>query len=64
MINNNRKKNFLRLANKRMKKLTDQFRKIKNLSNKYNYEYDNDDVEIILISIRDEIKNLKTRFEC
>ena len=62
MKKDGRKKNFVRLSNKRMNNVINEFRKIKNLSNKYYYDYDEEDIEIMLSYIKDELDRLKQRF--
>ena len=54
---------FVRLANSRVNKAIKQIDLIGNLSNRSNYEYEDEDVDQIFRAIRSALKDARTRFE-
>jgi hypothetical protein len=58
-----KKAKFKRLANKRVNAVLDNFRLIENLSNKYNYQYNNEQIDKIFQAIQDKINNTKAKFQ-
>ena len=59
---NIKRNNFIRIANIRLHKSLHYLKTIKNLSNIYHYDYDNEDIEIITLMLEDELDRLKQRF--
>jgi len=57
------RKNFVRLANKRVSNAIKAMQLVGNLSNKSNYDYADDDVAKILKALQDELNACKKRFE-
>ncbi|HUW88074.1 MAG TPA: hypothetical protein VMW30_06845 [Candidatus Paceibacterota bacterium] len=55
--------NFVRLAESRVTRAIDSIRIIGNLSNRSNYEYTEEDVRRILMTLQAEINGLKTQFK-
>jgi len=53
---------FVRIAEQRVNKILDQFRKLANLSNARNYDYNSDDVKKIFIKLNKELNNIKKKF--
>lgn len=58
-----KRSNFVRLAEKRMNKLIDCFRLIGNLSNTANYEYNEKDLNKIYSEIDKQYKKMKQKFK-
>ena len=54
---------FVRIAEARTNKLIEQIRLLSNCSNRSNYEYHDDEVELIFSTIQKELKLAKSRFE-
>lgn len=63
MVENERRTNFVKLAENRVKRAITDIRLIGNLSNKSNYSYEKADVDKIISTIEKEVKILKKRFE-
>lgn len=63
MTENERRANFVRLAQNRVNRAISDIRLIGNLSNKSNYSYDKADVDKIMSAIEKEVRILKKRFE-
>jgi len=57
------KKNFVRLAEKRVNKTLHEIRLIGNLSNRTNYNYDSDQVAKIIEALEAAVAECKTQFE-
>lgn len=55
--------NFIKLAEIRVNNLIHAIRLVKNLSNKNNYSYDEDQVRKILGVIKDSVKELEHEFK-
>ncbi|TDL67436.1 hypothetical protein E2R56_19785 [Rhodococcus qingshengii] len=55
--------NFKRLAEKRVTDVIKKMRLIGNLANKNNYDYTDDQVKKVIITLENEIKILKNRFK-
>lgn len=53
---------FQRLANQRFDKIKDDLRKLGNLSNKSNYSYSQEEVEIIFTAIDEYLSLIKAKF--
>ena len=62
MISAKREK-FIRLAESRVNKALNDIRLIGNLSNKNNYDYDKSDVNKIIITLEQEVRSVKKKFE-
>ena len=58
-----KRENFVRLAEERVSRALDSIRVIGNLSNRSNYEYDDQDVKKIIKILQDEITKVKTKLE-
>ena len=58
----NREKKFLELAETRVNKVLEGMRLIGNLSNKRNYDYNEDQVKKIFLALDDQLKDLKSKF--
>ncbi len=58
-----KRENFVRLAESRVSRAIDSIRVIGNLSNRSNYEYDEQDVQIIVKTLQNEVNKLKLQFE-
>lgn len=58
-----KREKFVRLTEYRVNQVLDGLRKIGNLSDKRNYEYDSDDVEKIFTALSKELSKTKNRFE-
>jgi hypothetical protein len=59
----NRRQKFTELAEKRVNRTIKDLRLIGNLSNRGNYQYDEEDVLKIIRALNDEIKRLRARFD-
>ena len=57
-----KRERFVRLAELRVNRILDEFRKLGNLSDPRNYEYTNDDVLKIFNAINKEIRRTKELF--
>ena len=55
--------NFIRLAEARVTRAIDSLRVIGNLSNRSNYEYNEEDVKIIINTLQTELTALKAQFK-
>ena len=53
---------FIRLAEQRVNSILEQFRKLGNLSNTKNYEYNEDDIKKIFVELNKALRNTKTLF--
>lgn len=64
MLNNkeNKRGAFVRIAQKRTNAVIDKIRILSNCSNRYYYEYSDEDVKKIFSAIEDELKITKARF--
>lgn len=60
---NVKRENFIRLAESRVTRAIESLRIIGNLSNRSNYEYDEEDVKKILNTLQEEISSLKNQFK-
>lgn len=58
----NKQKKFIELAEKRVNKALKQLQLIGNLSNKRNYEYNQEDYKKIFRAIDGEVKSMKQKF--
>lgn len=58
----NKQKKFIELAEKRVNKALKQLQLIGNLSNKRNYEYNQEDYKKIFRAIDEEVKSMKQKF--
>ncbi len=55
--------NFTRLAVKRLSVLLDDFRKLSNLSARGNYEWDSEQIDVIVNQLRSATENLFKKFQ-
>jgi len=55
--------NFIRLAEARVTRAIESMRVIGNLSNRSNYEYDDEDVRKIITTLQAELTALKAQFK-
>ena len=55
--------NFVRLAEARVTRAIDAMRVIGNLSNRSNYEYNEEDVKTIINTLQNELTALKAQFK-
>jgi hypothetical protein len=62
-LGNVKRENFVRLAESRVTRAIESLRIIGNLSNRSNYEYDEEDVKKIINTLQDEITSLKNQFK-
>jgi hypothetical protein len=60
---NVKRENFIRLAESRVTRAIESLRIIGNLSNRSNYEYDEEDVKKIVNTLQEEINSLKNQFK-
>lgn len=60
---NEKARKFRELAEKRVNNAIKQIQLIGNLSNKYNYEYTEEEVKKIINALKAEIRNLEIKFE-
>lgn len=58
-----KRENFVRLAESRVSRAIDAIRIIGNLANKSNYDYDSEDVQMIIKTLRAELNKLNEQFE-
>lgn len=58
-----KRENFVRLAESRVTRAIDAMRVIGNLSNRSNYEYDEEDVKKIVNTLQAELTALKAQFK-
>jgi hypothetical protein len=58
-----KRENFVRLAEARVSRALDSIRVIGNLSNRSNYEYDEQDVKKIIKTLQDEVAKVKMQLE-
>ena len=58
-----KRENFVRLAEARVSRALDSIRVIGNLSNRSNYEYDDQDVKKIIKTLLDEVAKVKIKLE-
>ena len=58
-----KRQNFVRLAEARVSRALDSIRVIGNLSNRSNYEYDDQDVKKIIKTLQDELIKVKMQLE-
>jgi hypothetical protein len=58
-----KRENFVRLAEARVSRALDSIRVIGNLSNRSNYEYDEQDVKKIIKILQDEVAKVKMQLE-
>lgn len=63
MKNSSRREKFVKLAEQRVPKAIKAIKLVGNLSNRSNYSYTDEDVRKILKALREELDDLKTRFE-
>lgn len=63
MKNSSRREKFVKLAEQRVPKAIKAIQLVGNLSNKSNYSYTEEDVKKILKALREELDDLKSRFE-
>lgn len=59
---NIKRDNFVRLAESRVTRAIEALRVIGNLSNRSNYEYDEEDIKKIINTLQTEINSLKSQF--
>lgn len=62
-MNKNKVNNFKRLANSRVNKAIVMLKLISNLSNKSHYEYNENDIKLIILALEKEVKSIKERFK-
>ena len=62
-IKRNKKKEFIKLANKRVNKAIKLIQLIGNLSNKAHYDYDEKQSSKIILALDTEIKAIRERFK-
>jgi hypothetical protein len=60
---NVKRENFVRLAESRVTRAIESLRIIGNLSNRSNYEYDEEDIKKIITTLQNEITSLKNQFK-
>jgi hypothetical protein len=60
---NTKRENFIRLAESRVTRAIESLRIVGNLSNRSNYEYDEEDVKKIINTLQEEINSLKNQFK-
>ena len=58
-----KRENFVRLAEARVSRALDSIRVIGNLSNRSNYEYDDQDVKEIIKTLQDEVALVTIKLE-
>ena len=58
-----KRENFIRIAESRVSRAIDSIRVIGNLSNRSNYEYDENDVQTIIKALQNEVTRLRLQFE-
>lgn len=63
LIMSAKRENFVRLAEARVSRALDSIRVIGNLSNRSNYEYDEQDVKKIIKTLQDEVAKVKMQLE-
>ena len=63
LIMSAKRENFVRLAEARVSRALDAIRVIGNLSNRSNYEYDEQDVKKIIKTLQDEVAKVKMQLE-
>jgi len=59
---NVKRENFVRLAESRVTRAIEALRVIGNLSNRSNYEYNEEDIKKIINTLQTEINSLKSQF--
>lgn len=59
----NKRERFIELGEARVRKATQMLRLIGNLSNTSNYEYSHEDAQKILLTLDNEIKLLRAKFQ-
>lgn len=62
-IKDSKKKNFTRLANKRVNKSINSLKLVANLANNKNYLFTDMEVDIIINILNSEIKKMKSKFK-
>ena len=62
LMENAKRRNFVRLAENRVNRAVKDLRLIGNLSNRAAYEYTERDVKLILQALQREIESLRSRF--
>ena len=60
--NESKQEKFIRLAEARTNKILNMMRLLGNCSNKNNYEYTEQDIQKIFITLERELKNTKAKF--
>lgn len=58
----NKRERFVTLAETRVSKAMHSIRLVGNLANKANYEYDDEDVRLIVAALEGELRDMKNRF--
>ena len=58
-----RRKNFERVAAKRVDKILEAMRLLGNCSNRNNYDYEQEDVDVMFAAIKSGMKQAQNRFE-
>lgn len=61
-INTDKNKKFIELSEKRMPKTIKAIKLIGNLSNKFHYEYSEEQVKKLIISLKTSLKHIKNKF--
>ncbi len=61
--NESKRDNFVRIAEQRVNTILDQFRKLGNLSNVRNYDYNEKDIKKIFQILTGELKNVRKKFD-
>ena len=59
---NVKRENFVRLAESRVTRAIEALRVIGNLSNRSNYEYNEEDIKRIINTLQTEVNSLKSQF--
>ena len=58
-----KKERFVRLAENRTNRIIEQLRLLGNCSNKNNYSYTEDDIKKIFLTLENELKKAKNKFD-
>jgi len=58
-----KRKKFVDIAERRVNRLINEIRLVGNLSNRSNYEYEEEDVRRIFAAVDSELRNARRRFE-
>ena len=61
-MNETKRERFVRIAEARTNKILEMLRLLSNCSNKANYDYDEEDIQQIVLAIEKEVKLTKNSF--